>query len=76
MATHPYVWHLVQIDAEGNRELLGVHATTEERSPQPDDKIEVGETTYRVVATEPANSDAPHVGPQRIEGMIIVVAQD
>lgn len=76
MSTRPYVWQLVHIDAEGNRELLGVHATTEETTPEPHDTIEVGETTYRVVATEPANSDAPHVGPQRIDGVIIVAAQD
>jgi hypothetical protein len=75
VATRPHVWQIVRIDAEGARELLGLQTTPNETPPEIGDTLDVDETSFRVVGIEPVNPDAPHVGPQRIDGIIVVMAQ-
>jgi hypothetical protein len=72
LAVHPNVWQLVSVDEEGNRDLIGLHATTDDSPPQPGDGIIVDDISYEVVETQPARSESPHVGPERVSGLIVV----
>jgi hypothetical protein len=45
MATRPHIWQLVQVDDEGGREVIGLHATTADTPPQPDGEITVDDVT-------------------------------